>query len=104
MQRRIFVKKCDLHIHTTYSDGILTPSEVVKWAYKKNLTDIAITDHDTTEGVSEAINEGLTLNLNIIPGIELSCVEQDSEVHILGYFIDYNSNFNLLTIPDTIRR
>lgn len=85
------MRKSDLHIHTTYSDGILTPTEVVKWAFKKSLTDISITDHDTTEGVEEAISEGLAKNINIIPGIELSCMEQDYEVHILGYYLDYKS-------------
>lgn len=85
------MKKSDLHIHTTYSDGILSPNEVVSWAYKKNLTDISITDHDTVEGISEAIESSREFNINVIPGIELSCVEQDEEVHILGYFIDYES-------------
>lgn len=85
------MKKSDLHIHTTYSDGILSPTEVVEWAVKKNLTDIAITDHDTTEGVEEAIEASVPLNINVIPGIELSCLEQGQEVHMLGYFLDYKS-------------
>ncbi len=85
------MKKSDLHIHTTYSDGILTPKEVVEWAVKKNLTDIAITDHDTVEGVEEAIEASIPLDINVIPGIELSCLEQGQEVHILGYFLDYKS-------------
>lgn len=85
------MKKSDLHIHTTYSDGILTPSQVVKWAVKKDLTDIAITDHDTTEGVEEAISAGKDLDINVLPGIEISCIEQGQEVHILGYLIDYKS-------------
>ena len=86
------MKKSDLHIHTTFSDGILTPKEIVAWASKKNLTDIAITDHDTTEGVEEAIKEGLDLDINVIPGMELSCVEQGKEVHMLGYYLDYKSS------------
>ena len=85
------MKKSDLHIHTTYSDGILSPTEVVKWAVKKNLTDIAITDHDTTEGIEEAIDASVPLDINVIPGIELSCLEQGQEVHMLGYFLDYKS-------------
>ena len=85
------MKKSDLHIHTTYSDGILSPKEVAEWAVKKNLTDIAITDHDTTQGVEEAIQASIPLNINIIPGIELSCLEQGQEVHMLGYFLDYKS-------------
>lgn len=85
------MRKSDLHIHTTFSDGVLTPQEVLKWASKKNLTDIAITDHDTTEGVEEAIKAGLPLDINVIPGMELSCVEQGEEIHILAYYLDYKS-------------
>lgn len=85
------MKKSDLHIHTTYSDGILSPKEVVEWAVKKNLTDIAITDHDTTQGVQEAIDASIPLDINVIPGIELSCIEQGQEIHILGYYLDYKS-------------
>ena len=85
------MKKSDLHIHTTYSDGILTPLEVLDWASKKNLTDIAITDHDTIEGVEEAIEAGIPLDINVIPGIELSCLEQGQEVHMLGYYLNYKS-------------
>lgn len=84
--------KADLHIHTTASDGILTPEEVVKWANKKGLYTIAITDHDTTDGIGIAIEESKKYNLEIIPGIELSCTHQGEEVHILGYFIDYKSS------------
>lgn len=97
------MKKSDLHIHTVYSDGILTPTEVVNWACNKKLTDISITDHDTTEGVEEAISEGLLRNINVIPGIELSCVEQDYEVHMLGYFIDYKSN-KLKEFTNTLKK
>lgn len=85
------MKKADLHIHTTYSDGILTPREVVIWAHTKGISDIAVTDHDTTEGIEEAVKYSIDYNLNVIPGIELSCTEQNDEVHILGYFIDYKS-------------
>lgn len=85
------MKKADLHIHTTFSDGILTPREVVTWAHTKGVSDIAVTDHDTTEGVSEALKYGLDYGVNVISGIELSCTEQGEEIHILGYFIDYES-------------
>ena len=97
------MKKTDLHIHTTYSDGILTPLEVLEWAKKKNLTDIAITDHDTTEGVAEAIKAGAPLGINVIPGIELSCEEQGQEVHILGYFLDYKS-LKLKNFTETLKQ
>ncbi len=86
------MKKADLHIHTTFSDGILTPRQVVTWAHTKGVSDIAITDHDTTEGVAEALKYGIDYSVNVIPGIELSCTEQGAEVHVLGYFIDYKSS------------
>ncbi len=97
------MKKTDLHIHTTFSDGVLTPTEVLNWASKKNLTDMAITDHDTTEGVEEAIEEGKKLGINVIPGIELSCGDQGQEVHILGYFIDHKAP-KLLEFTETLKK
>ncbi len=84
------MKYADLHIHTTASDGILDPREVVAWAKKISLTAISITDHDTTCGLNDAIDEGDRIGLEIIPGIELGTYANDYEIHILGYFIDYN--------------
>lgn len=80
----------DLHVHTTASDGTLAPCEVVKLAKEIGLEAIAITDHDTTAGHSEAIQAGEKYNLKVIPGIEISTRFQ-SAVHILGYYIDQNS-------------
>lgn len=85
------MKKADLHMHTTLSDGLLTPEEVVRWAYKKNIDTISITDHDSIDGISRAILESKKYDINVVPGIELSCFFQDHEIHILGYFIDYKS-------------
>lgn len=79
----------DLHLHTTASDGILSPSEVVHWAKKRNLTAIAITDHDTVSGIEEAINEGEKVEVEVIPGIELNSVHDDEDIHILGYYVNY---------------
>ncbi|HZK33469.1 MAG TPA: PHP domain-containing protein [Tissierellaceae bacterium] len=94
--------KYDLHIHTNYSDGIYSPEEVVDLARTVNLSGIAITDHDTTSGVEIAIKYSKTLNdLTIIPGIELSCVYRNEEVHILGYYIDYK-NPDLLNITNKL--
>ncbi|HHY19251.1 MAG TPA: PHP domain-containing protein [Firmicutes bacterium] len=78
----------DLHLHTTYSDGSRTPEELV--LVTKDFQAIAITDHDTTEGVVPALSivKKQRLSLKVIPGIELSSVLGDSEVHILGYGID----------------
>ncbi|WP_425447506.1 PHP domain-containing protein [Dethiothermospora halolimnae] len=84
--------KIDLHMHTTSSDGILSPEEVVDTAVKKGLKAIAITDHDTVEGIAKAIDRSKEYkNFLVIPGIELSCDYKNNEIHILGYFIDYNS-------------
>lgn len=81
----------DLHIHTTASDGLLTPTEVVEWAIIKKVRAIGITDHDNVNGINEAICASLHLNIEIVPGIELNSQYLDEEIHILGYFIDYKS-------------
>lgn len=80
----------DLHVHTTHSDGIFTPEEIVDLAYEKGLDAIAITDHDTISGIESAIIRSQEYkNLYVIPGIEFSCTYLNEEVHLLGYFIDY---------------
>lgn len=83
----------DLHLHTNYSDGLFTPEEVVDLAIKRNLNGIAITDHDTVDGIEPAIeyNKKLGQKLHIIPGIEFGSTYLNEDVHILGYFIDYKS-------------
>ncbi|SCN21683.1 error-prone DNA polymerase [Clostridium sp. N3C] len=82
--------KADLHLHTTASDGKLSPSELVNLAYKEGLNIIAITDHDTTEGIDDALLAAETLSIKVIPGIELSTQHNGETVHILGYFRDNN--------------
>ncbi|MEW5948908.1 MAG: PHP domain-containing protein [Thermodesulfobacteriota bacterium] len=82
----------DLHCHTTASDGSLTPSELVRKAKECGLKAVAITDHDTVEGVGEALAEGERLNFEVIPGIEISAEIPSGSMHILGYFIDHNSS------------
>ncbi len=81
----------DLHLHTTYSDGTRTPKELV--FATRYFEAIAITDHDTIGGIDEAQAAALEAGwaLNVLPGIELSAVLADTEVHILGYGIDYCS-------------
>lgn len=78
----------DLHMHTTASDGTLTPSRVVRRAVRKGVRVIAITDHDTTSGLDEALEEAARWSLDIIPGIEINTDYGGTEAHILGYFID----------------
>jgi hypothetical protein len=84
----------DLHIHTNYSDGVFSPTEVVAYASKVGLTAIAITDHDTVDGIAEAMNAGKQSNIEVISGIELSAEYGDvqkTEMHILGYYVDWKS-------------
>lgn len=74
----------DLHTHSTASDGSRAPADVVREAKRVGLVAIALTDHDTLDGIAEASAMGVELGVRIIPGIELSAVEGDSETHILG--------------------
>ena len=94
----------DLHVHSTKSDGTLTPTELVNYAVEKGLCAFALTDHDTTEGIDEALaaadkhnkaiaNDSLSgLPLEVIPGIEFSTEYMGKDIHILGLYIDYHSS------------
>ena len=81
----------DLHIHTTFSDGTLTPEEVVQTAKKAGLKTIAITDHDEIDGIAPAIEEAEKWSIEVIPAVEFTTEIPKAEVHILGYFIDYQN-------------
>ncbi len=83
----------DLHVHTTASDGVLTPSEIVRYAKKKGLQAIAITDHDTIEGLEEGLSEGKRIDFEVIPGIEISAQHSPGSMHLLGFFIDIQHPF-----------
>lgn len=76
----------DLHAHTTASDGTFTPRELVELAKRNGLAAVAVTDHDTTAGLSEAQAAGEELGVEVVPGIELSTEFEGKEVHVLGYF------------------
>lgn len=76
----------DLHIHTTASDGTLSPAQVVRTAHELGLQAIAITDHDTVSGFGEAAAEGAELGLEVVPGLELSS-RYGRIIHILGYYV-----------------
>lgn len=86
-------KKGDFHIHTNASDGIFSPSEVLNIAKDQNVDILAITDHDTTAGIDEALYTGNKLNIKVIPGIELSTLYNGENIHVVGLFKDdkYNS-------------
>jgi len=75
----------DLHVHTTASDGLHTPEEVVRMASEAGLAAVAITDHDTTEGITRAIAEGERVGVTVIPGVEISTVAAGRDIHVLGY-------------------
>jgi len=80
----------DLHLHTTASDGTLTPTQLVHLCAERGLRVICISDHDTTNGLPEALQAAAAYpELTIIPGIELSTDIPGNEIHILGYFVDH---------------
>lgn len=85
------MKLVDLHIHSTSSDGIYKPSEIVKIAAAADISIIAIADHDSTGGINEALAAAEAVGITVIPAVELSVeYEKYHDVHILGYFIDHN--------------
>ena len=83
--------KIDLHLHSTCSDGLDTPEELVGIALASGYEAISVTDHDTVEGVERALEAAKDTSLEIIPGIELSSMDNDQDIHILGYYIDHNN-------------
>lgn len=84
--------RVDLHVHTTTSDGRCRPAEIVAMAAKIGLAAVAITDHDTTEGLAEALDAGEHFGIEVIPGVELSTDLPESEAHLLGYFVRPNDS------------
>ena len=80
--------RVDLHAHTVYSDGVLTPQELVDLAIEKHLSAIAITDHDSVEGIDHA-RAAAAGRLEVVPGIEVSTSMDGLDLHVLGYFLDY---------------
>lgn len=95
--------KVDLHLHSTASDGVLPPSEIVRLAASRGLEYIALTDHDTVEGIAEALAEAEKHpGLTVIPGVEISTDITGGDVHILGYFIDWRDE-NFKQKLDTMR-
>ncbi|MDI7246806.1 MAG: PHP domain-containing protein [Bacillota bacterium] len=80
--------RVDLHVHSTASDGRYAPQELVRLASDRNVATIAVTDHDTVDGVQEAMLAATRFGVRVIPGVELSTDVEESEVHILGYHVD----------------
>ena len=91
------MKQIDLHVHSTCSDGTDSPAVLVDKAVDKGLAAFALTDHDTTMGVKEALLACENVNktgheLEVIPGVEISTNYDNTEIHVVGLFIDYNDN------------
>ncbi|MDO4284900.1 MAG: Cof-type HAD-IIB family hydrolase [Eubacteriales bacterium] len=85
------MRAVDLHVHSTKSDGTFTPSELVSLALSKNLAAFALTDHDTTDGIAEAVLAARDTDLEIIPGIELSTEYEGKDIHVVGLCLDYDT-------------
>jgi hypothetical protein len=83
--------RIDLHAHTTASDGSLTPAELVRLARDSGLAAVAVTDHDTVDGVAEGLAAGRELGFEVVPGVELSTDVRGKTVHILGYYLDHEN-------------
>ncbi|MCI7131126.1 MAG: PHP domain-containing protein [Lachnospiraceae bacterium] len=81
----------DLHVHSKASDGTFTPTELVEEAKRAGLAAFALTDHDTTDGVAEAMTAAKAAGIELIPGVELSTEYEGTEVHVLGLYIDVNN-------------
>ena len=87
------VKYADLHVHTFFSDGTFSPEEVVTLAKEKNISCIAISDHDCTDGVEPALKKGKELGVEVIPAVELTVIENSKEIHMLGYFVSWQEKW-----------
>lgn len=99
-------EKVDLHIHTRHSDGRLRPADAVEWAVEKNLSAIAITDHDTFSGYDEANKKAEEVGIKCIPGVEVTSNFEGRECHILAYDFQTDTNYlsDFLTRQKIARR
>lgn len=85
--------KSDLHIHTTCSDGKMDPIEVINLAMKRNLSSVAITDHDTLTGYEKAKSFAEENNVDLVPGVEVTTTFNGKETHVLAYYFDTDTNY-----------
>lgn len=85
------MRRVDLHIHSSASDGLFSPREVVRRAHGAGLEAMALTDHDTLAGLAEAAREAGRLRLGFVPGCEISIVQRDLDLHLLAYFVEPDS-------------
>src|SRR5215467_13689513 len=82
----------DLHLHSTVSDGRLSPSELVRFAHESGVTTMALSDHDATDGVDTAQAVGAGFGMRVIPAIELSTDLPGASIHVLGLFLDHQDS------------
>src|SRR5262245_456824 len=80
--------RADLHLHSTHSDGMYTPAQLVDLARRSGLAAMALTDHDTLSGVPEARTAAAGSGVEVIAGVEISTKYRGAELHLLGYFVD----------------
>src|SRR5579859_7975984 len=88
----------DLHLYSTVSDGRLSPGDLVRKAYSHGVRIMALSDHDTTDGVAEASAVGQTLGVRVIPAIELSTDLPGASIHVLGLFLNHDNDAFQATI------
>jgi predicted metal-dependent phosphoesterase TrpH len=82
------LRRVDLHTHTYYSDGALSPYELVRLAKSRGIAALAVTDHDTVDGLPEAADAGEKFGVEVVNGVEMSVTLGEQELHLLGYFFD----------------
>ena len=106
IERTCTMKTVDLHVHSHYSDGTLSPEEIVALAIEKGLSAIALTDHDSIRGVKDALAAQQKYNnqVKVIPGVELSVGYKNGDIHIVGLFVDYENPLFIETSNLLIKR
>jgi hypothetical protein len=82
-------KYADLHLHTSFSDGTLSPEQIIQAAYRLGFSAVAITDHDILDGIEPALSAGKNCGVEVVPGVELSAESNGEEIHILGFYVDW---------------
>ena len=92
------MKFADLHLHTNFSDGTFSPEDLVAQAQKSGLACIAVTDHDSVEGCARGAAAAAAVNMEFIPGAELTAGQEGTELHVLGYFVDTHNEKLLVEI------
>ncbi len=95
-------KRADLHTHTIFSDGKLTPEELVEKAGEAGISAIAITDHDSVDGIDRALKAAKNLGVEVIPGVEITCDENEfKDIHVHGLFVDHKNSKLISLLNDS---